>query len=235
MRKVIISLFLLFVLLISVFASDNEIPEDAYQDADTLHVTAYKNPPMPAELVNRINISNYSSNQITGTTDIFQINYSRTSYSNALILSVSTNRYEDINFDIYFYPFVNQYDSSDFFTVKYTISNETANQVSFTESSYDYIYSAQWNKSGFTSNYVDVTTGSGSSVTVVNKVTAQRRTGSAEYSNYNVSNKTGGIPGIGNQLITNVMKFKMDINLRNRTPEPNAVYEAKIRLVISAF
>lgn len=244
MRKMIITLLLFMLLTIPLFAEENEPTEETFQDSDILHVTAYKNAPMPENLINNIMIQNFNKNgndeQITGSTDSFEISHNTASYTNALKLTVKTNQYDDINFDIFFFPFVNKYDSSDFYTVKYTITGETATEVSFTESSYDYIYSAQWNKkSGFTKNgntyYVNVTTGSGSFVTVVNKITAKRRKGSANYSNFNVSNKTGGIPGIGTNLIKNVMIFDMEINFRDRTPVPNVKYEARIRLVISAF
>lgn len=241
MRRLFVLFMILFLFVFPAFSSD-ETPEESSSDNDILVVTAYKNPPMPENLQSLVHITNYTGHAITGTTESFEIDYSQIDQkrSNALQISVSTNKYDDIFFDIYFYPFVNKHDSSDFYTVKYTVSNQSQNEVITNEGNYYYKYKAKWvYTSGLTKNgntyYVNVTTGSYSLVQIRSTLTALRKTESSNWSNYSLTGKTGGIPYIGDQLVNNIIKFDLNIDRREVTPEPNVEYEAKIRVVISAF
>ena len=239
MRRLIAVSILLLMLVSAAFCDTGDISSAT----STFDFSAYKNPELPP-LRYTITISNNingTDNVITGTTQEFGIDYSAT-LSNALTVTISTNLKNDIGVEIWFYPFINEYDSSDFYTVTYTTSTSkmSTNTVTCEYNSVNYRYKGSWTLTGFAKSNNTYTikplTGSGIRGKITSKITSEKEVNGSWTNNNSIPNQNGVIRGFTEgQYVVNSITFSMTPNLGSpvRTPEANMRYVAKIRLVIS--
>lgn len=228
----------LLLLLIAVSAAFCDVG-DISSATSTFDFSAYKNPELPS-LRYTITVSNNVDDSIIGTTKEYRINYNQT-LNNALTVTISTNLKNDIAVELWFYPFINEYDSYDIFTATYTTStsNMSSAYVNCEYNSTQYRYKGNWQLSGFPKNgentyTITPLTGSGIRGTITSKITCDKYTNGSWKSNNNIPNQNGVILGFTeDQFVVNTITFSMKPNLGNRTPEPNMKYVAKVRLVIS--
>lgn len=236
MRRHLFMLLLLLVLVLPVFCDEGDVPSSNA----TLAFSAYKNPPLP-DLSYVITISNYSNSNILGTTNEYKINNYNSTVSNALIVKINTNLSKNINVDIWFYPFVNEYDSYDIYPVTYTTSasSMSSNQVLCEYNSINYRYSGTWTLSGFTfkdSTYtIKPLSGSGINGRITSKIVCEKEENGSWVSVSSIPSQNNVICGFTEgEFVENTIIFSMKPNVpNNQTPEPNMKYSARIRLVIT--
>lgn len=237
MRKLIAVTLLLLMIVASVFGEGGDISNAS----TSFDFTAYKNPELP-ELRYTILVTNAytnAANPITGTTNEYDIGDYHNAFNNALKITIQTNLRNEIAVELWFYPFVNEYDPYDFFPCTYAKTGNSSTTVQCEYNSVTYKYTASWSMSGFSNNSIKAQTGSGAHGTITSKISCQKKTNSNSWSsvNYNnIPNEDGVILGFrNNQYIENTMTFKVTANIDDsvRMPEPNMRYVAKVRLVIS--
>jgi len=239
MRKLITFIFLCLILLFPVYCVD----EENNSAATTLDFSAYKNPPLP-ELGYEIRIANFDDSDISGTSSTYTVTHKNQTTQNALIIEVKTNSRKNITIDLYFYPFVNEYDPYDIFSVTYTTNTSMMNATTVEGCSYNtntYAYSAKWAFGGAFSTSNDTTTitsvsGSGAHGTLTSKITASKLTNGSYVSQNNIPKINGSetLPGIGENKVTNYIVFNMKPNFASKTPQANMRYFSRVRLVISS-
>lgn len=241
MRRLIAVSILLLMLVSAAFCDTGDISSAT----STFDFSAYKNPELPP-LRYTITISNKingTDNVITGTSQEYRINNYNNFNDKALHIKIDTNLYKDISVAIYLYPFINEYDPSDFFTATYyaDFSKMSYTTVECQWDSVEYRYTAEWEFQGFIANgttgyKITPLTGSGICGTITSKIIAQKKVDGVWVTADTVPTTDDVINGFGqNQYVTSTIQFRMKPNFGSpaRTPEANMRYVAKIRLVIS--
>ncbi len=239
MRKLAIMLVLCLVLLLPAFCED----EENTSASTTLDFTAYKNPALP-DLRYEIRIGNFENPNIIGTTSSYSVTSANQTTTNALIIEVDTNLRNDITIGVYFYPFINEYDPYDLYSVTYTTTTSMRSATTVENCSYGtdkYAYSAKWVFGGEFSTKNDTTTitsisGSGAYGTLTSKITAAKLSNGSYVNQNNIPriNGTDTLPGIGENKVTNRIVFNMKPNFGDKTPQANMKYISRVRLVISS-
>lgn len=236
MRRHLFMLLFLIVLVLPVFCDEEDVPSSNA----TLAFSAYKNPPLP-DLSYVITISNNLNENIQGTTEEFKLNKYNSNVPNALTVKINTNLSKNINVDIWFYPFVNEYDSYDIFPATYTTSASlmSSNTVECEYNSINYRYSGTWTLTGFTASNSTYTikplTGSGIHGRITSKIVCEKEENGSWVSVSSIPSQNNVICGFTkNQFVENTITFSMKANFpNNQIPEPNMKYSARIRLVIT--
>ncbi len=238
MRRLIVVSLLLLIIISVVFCDGGDVSTAN----SSLVFSAYKNPELPP-LRYTITISNNYDTDITGTTQEYGLNNYNQTLNNALTVKISTNLKNDIAVELWFYPFINEYDPTDFFTATYTTSNSrmSTNTVTCEYNSVDYRYKGKWTLSGFTtsgSNYsIKPLTASGIRGVITSKITSEKKKNGSWVNNTDIPSQNGVIRGLTeDQFIENSISFSMNIYFGSpaRTPEANMKYVARVRLVISS-
>lgn len=239
MRRTLVLLFMCLILLLPVFCEEIENTSATA----TLDFSAYKNPDLP-ELSYDIRISNFNSDNITGTLSTHSVVWQDQQTNNALTIEIDTNLRSDITIGLYFYPFINEYDSYDLFAVTYTTSTSLMSSTTVQDCIYNtstYSYSAKWvfggnfsTSSGNTS--IKSISGSGIYGSLTSRITASKLVNGSYVSQNNVPQINGQptLPGIGTAKVKNTITFNMKPEFNDRTPEANMRYSARVRLVITS-
>ncbi len=141
MRR-IFAVFILISMMAILFA-------DTTTETTSFEMSAYLDAELP-DLDYTITVSNYETSSITGFTNEYDISDTLTSSSlsiaSALVITIESNLVSEIPVEITFSPFVNQKDSTDLVSIKYTYTTgsfstvQGSNKVNSGNSSYSYRY-----------------------------------------------------------------------------------------------
>ena len=141
MRR-IFAVFILISMMAILFA-------DTTTETTSFEMSAYLDAELP-DLDYTITVSNYETSSITGFTNEYDISDTLTSSSlsiaSALVITIESNLVSEIPVEITFSPFVNQKDSTDLVSIKYTYTTgsfstvQGSNKINNGKNSYYYKY-----------------------------------------------------------------------------------------------